>query len=119
MSTQIHENRILTTAEAAQYVGVSRGTVYRWIKMGLLPYEEYIGAGPTGRRILRIRRVDLDLFIRDHYRSTAAKGWAPRPEPPPPDCHPAVTMDADTTKSLPFIEDDYTDEAQNGPEGVG
>jgi len=46
----------LTITAAAEYAGVSRTTIYNWIKAGDLPVHR----GPTGAR--RIRRDDLDAL---------------------------------------------------------
>lgn len=52
-----------TVAQAADYLGVSRLTVSRWIKADRLP------AYRVGPRSLRIKREDLDRMIRPHRGS--------------------------------------------------
>jgi len=48
-----------TVAEAASILGVSRRLISNWIHQGAL---SAIRLGP-GRRLLRIRRVDLEDFV--------------------------------------------------------
>jgi len=55
--------RALTIQEAAEYVGVSRGTLDNWLAKGLLPYEELPGNGARAYRFRRIRKSDLDEFL--------------------------------------------------------
>ena len=47
----------LTITRAAEYAGVSRTTIYNWVKAGDLP----ISTAPNGMR--RIRRTDLDAMF--------------------------------------------------------
>jgi excisionase family DNA binding protein len=51
------ESRISTTA-AADRIGVSRSTVARWLKLGLLP-------GVRVGNAYKINPADLDLMVRD------------------------------------------------------
>jgi len=48
---------LLTPAEAAALLKVSRHTVYRWIAEGRLPAKRY------SRRVIRVRRGDAEGFI--------------------------------------------------------
>jgi len=50
---------LFTVAETASILDVSRRLVSNWIHQGALPA---IRLGP-GRRLLRIRRVDLENFV--------------------------------------------------------
>jgi len=50
---------LFTVAEAASILDVSRRSVSNWIHQGALPA---IRLGP-GRRLIRIRRVDLEDFV--------------------------------------------------------
>jgi excisionase family DNA binding protein len=64
MDTQkekLNSERALTIKAAAQYAGVSRGTVEYWMTKGLLPFEELPCTG-TKQRLRRIRRKHLDEF---------------------------------------------------------
>lgn len=47
----------LNTDEVAEIFGVSRETVYRWIKAKTLP------ARRLGKRMYRISRADIDRFV--------------------------------------------------------
>ncbi len=47
-----------TPTEAAEYLRVSRQTIYNYMEQGLLPYFELKSRG--GRRL---RRVDLDALL--------------------------------------------------------
>lgn len=46
-----------TITRAAEYAGVSRTTIYNWVKAGDLP----VSTAPNGAR--RIRRTDLDALF--------------------------------------------------------
>jgi excisionase family DNA binding protein len=50
------EDELLTVAEAAKLLKVTRHTIYRWIAEGRLPAVRY------SRRIVRVRRRDLDQW---------------------------------------------------------
>src|SRR5688500_191686 len=51
------DDRTYTVAEAADELGVSASTVWRWIDAKLLPAQR------IGRRKIRIRREDLALVV--------------------------------------------------------
>lgn len=66
---------MLTVAEAAKLLKVSRHTIYRWISEGRLPAQRY------SRRTLRVRRRDLERsHDRDETRISEARS-AYRAEP--------------------------------------
>ena len=52
------EREWLTVAEAADYLRVSRDTIYRWAKQGKLPLYK------VGGTATRIRKSDLDTLAR-------------------------------------------------------
>jgi excisionase family DNA binding protein len=54
----MNDTRPLSPADVAAELGVSKDTVLRWIRDGKLP------AARLGYRTLRIRRQDLDAFLR-------------------------------------------------------
>jgi excisionase family DNA binding protein len=54
-------DRLLTTAEAADYLRVSRRTLARWIQQGIAPPSIKL---PSGGR--RYRKADLDRWIAEH-----------------------------------------------------
>lgn len=54
----------LSTAEAARLAGVAAGTVRRWIREGRL-------AEHRAGRVVRVRRADLEAFLRDGRRDRA------------------------------------------------
>jgi excisionase family DNA binding protein len=47
------DDDLMTVAEVARYLGVTRHTVYRWIAMGQLP------ALRVSRKVIRVRRSDV------------------------------------------------------------
>jgi excisionase family DNA binding protein len=53
--------RLLTTAEAADYLNVSRRTLSRWLAEGIGPPSIKL---PSGAR--RYRKADLDRWIAEH-----------------------------------------------------
>lgn len=56
---------LLTTSEVAKLLGVTRGTIWRWVRDGRLPAVTL----PTGT--LRVRREDVERLLRrptDHER---------------------------------------------------
>jgi excisionase family DNA binding protein len=53
----VEEDDLLTTGEAAREVGVSRATVARWVRLGLLPARRL----PSGHA--RVRRGDVHRLV--------------------------------------------------------
>jgi excisionase family DNA binding protein len=53
--------RLLTTAETADYLNVSRRTLSRWLREGIGPPSIKL---PSGAR--RYRKADLDRWIAEH-----------------------------------------------------
>lgn len=84
------DDRFYTVAEAADELGVSPSTVWRWIDANMLPAQR------LGRRRIRIRREDLALVA-----SPA------RPSPGNPGTRPAAAPDSsdDTLAAAIWIED--------------
>lgn len=70
----IHENldehfgEILKVPAVAAYAGVHENTVWSWIKTGKIP------AVRLGARIVRIRKSDLDQFIKGHL-TAPSESW--------------------------------------------
>src|SRR5215218_8800842 len=60
-------DRLLSTEEVAEYLGVGQATVYRWCREGSLP------AVKIGRR-WRVRRSALEEFVRKNERSETLVG---------------------------------------------
>ena len=60
MSEQESPLQLLTVGEAAALLKVTPITVYRWLASGELPKVK------LARRVVRIRREDLERFIKDH-----------------------------------------------------
>jgi excisionase family DNA binding protein len=60
-------DRLLSTEEVAEYLGVGQPTVYRWCREGSLP------AVKIGRR-WRVRRSALEEFVRKNERSETLVG---------------------------------------------
>ncbi len=58
--------RWMTTAEVAEWIGVTRQTVARWIRDGRLKARRIELSG--GRSIYRVRRADLIRFAREYIR---------------------------------------------------
>ncbi len=51
------ENKLLTVAELADHLRVSRKTIYNWRALGRGPAPTYLG------RLLRFRMADVEAFI--------------------------------------------------------
>lgn len=62
------EREWLTVAEAADYLRVSRATIYRWAKQGKLPLYK------VGGTATRVRKSDLDALV--HLRTPAGDPWS-------------------------------------------
>ena len=62
------DTQFLTIAEAAELLGVSQRTIYRWMRGG---YLRYFRVG----NITRIQRKDLQAFIEEY--STKGESHAP------------------------------------------
>ena len=60
-------DRLLSTEEVAEYLGVGQATVYRWCR------DESLPAVKIGRR-WRVRRSALEEFVRKHERSETLVG---------------------------------------------
>jgi excisionase family DNA binding protein len=54
--------RLLTVAEAREFLGVADRTIRSWIAGGRLPVVR------LSSRCLRVRQADLDAFVRGHIR---------------------------------------------------
>lgn len=61
---------LYSVAETAAILGVSEKLVFNWIKQGILPA---IRLGP-GRRLIRIRRIDLEKFINTDFEPSSPLG---------------------------------------------
>ncbi|MBC7249307.1 MAG: helix-turn-helix domain-containing protein [Anaerolineae bacterium] len=59
-----------TVAETAAILGVSEKLVFTWIKQNILPA---IRLGP-GRRLIRIRRTDLERFVETDFQPSTPPG---------------------------------------------
>jgi excisionase family DNA binding protein len=69
-------SELLTVDQAADYLGVSRPTIYRWMRKGLVTYY---AVGSVRRRL---RREDLDAaYLR--IEANRASADASHTEPPP------------------------------------
>jgi excisionase family DNA binding protein len=66
---RVYGVRYLSTAEAAEVVGVGRMTLYRWCKEGLLPSSN-ISTGDRPR--YRIAEADLHAYMEDRKAGAAA-----------------------------------------------
>jgi len=72
------EDELLTVAEAAELLKVTRHTIYRWIAEGRLPAVRY------SPRVLRIRSEDLAGLSSDNSgarNDQPAQNWAERLTP--------------------------------------
>jgi excisionase family DNA binding protein len=58
-----------TIKQAAEYLGISRGSLKGYIDRGELPYELHKGRGKGKYRFIRIRKSDLDALAARIYRS--------------------------------------------------
>lgn len=54
------EDRLLTIAEVAEYLGVARQTVYIWRHKGIGPRSHRFGT------TVRYRREDVDAWLAEH-----------------------------------------------------
>jgi excisionase family DNA binding protein len=66
---------LLTIAEAAELLKVSRVTIQRWLKQGRLP------AYRVGPRAVRIKRTDALNFLTPHNGATESMPLEPLPTP--------------------------------------
>lgn len=56
----MNEDRLLSLPEVARYLGISRSGAYLLAKSGRLPSIR------IARRVVRVRPVDLEEFVRRH-----------------------------------------------------
>jgi len=73
--------RALSIAEASAYACVSRGTLETWLSNGLLPFELLPGRGKGAKRLRRVRREDLDLFLSSCYQQPDKPQVTPSSKP--------------------------------------
>jgi excisionase family DNA binding protein len=59
-----------TVTETAAILGVSEKLVFSWVKDEILPA---IRLGP-GRRLIRIRRIDLEAFVEQDFEPSTPPG---------------------------------------------
>jgi len=64
-----------TVSETAAILGVSEKLVFTWIKNEILPA---LRLGP-GRRLIRIRRVDLEAFVEQDFEPSIPPGTVGSP----------------------------------------
>jgi excisionase family DNA binding protein len=70
-----HEREYFSVAEAAAHLGVSRGSVSRWIRADRLP------ATHLGQRTTRIARRDLERFLDDRRQGETGGVMCESPSP--------------------------------------
>ncbi|MBQ36282.1 MAG: hypothetical protein CME04_07820 [Gemmatimonadaceae bacterium] len=56
------ESPLLNYSEAADYLSVSKRTLYAMVSTSRIPTIR-MGAGPNGRGLTRFRRHDLEAFV--------------------------------------------------------
>ena len=60
------ERVVFTAQQAADYIGISRTTMYQWLAKKIIPYEN-LGPDQTSKRIIRIRKKDVDAYLDNRY----------------------------------------------------
>ncbi len=63
--SRVATSRLLSVAEVAEIIGVSKKLIQQWIDEGLLPAFRL---GPQ-TRVIRVREADLEAFIQSHIRA--------------------------------------------------
>lgn len=61
MIEQLNSERLITVAIACQMLGISRPTIYRWLKDAEMAFPAAIKIGPNSTRF---RLSDVESFIR-------------------------------------------------------
>jgi len=59
-NASVKQNKFLSLEEAAKYIGIAKGTLYRYNTLGLIPYSK-----PTGCKIY-YKVEDLDAFMQQN-----------------------------------------------------
>ena len=57
---QLHNERLVTIAHTCEILGISRPTIYRWIKDAKMAFPVAIKIGPNS---VRFRLTDVEAFI--------------------------------------------------------
>jgi DNA invertase Pin-like site-specific DNA recombinase len=69
VGTSRHDAAVVSVPEAARLLGVSKYTVYRWLREGFIVGQQLTPAAPW--------RVQVDQALRDRIRPEVPDGWLP------------------------------------------
>jgi predicted DNA-binding transcriptional regulator AlpA/biotin operon repressor len=69
VGTQDQDDCVVTVPNAAELLGVSKYTIYRWLREGFIVGEQLTPAAPW--------RIRVDQALRDRIRPEAPDGWLP------------------------------------------
>jgi excisionase family DNA binding protein len=70
----IPDDQRLTATEAAKYAGISRTTLYGWIREGKLPFRSY----PLAPRIRKFDPADIDAWLESRSKGPGTGPVFPR-----------------------------------------
>ena len=57
------DDQCYTMKEVAKFIGVNKSTIWNWISSGKLKSVKF---GTEKRSTVRVRKIDLDEFLKDH-----------------------------------------------------
>jgi len=63
--------RMLTYKQAAEYLGLKKGTLYSMVHRGRIPHLR------LGRRLVRFRKEELDAWLDEHAEGPGVGGASP------------------------------------------
>ena len=69
---------VFTVPEAAEYIGISKTTMYQWLAKRLIPHENLTPPGAK-KRIIRVRKEDVDAYLNRKYVSNKPKQLEKKP----------------------------------------
>jgi excisionase family DNA binding protein len=68
------DRKWLNAREAADYAGISRTTLYAWIREGRLPFPNY----PLAYRIRKFKTADIDAWLKSCEKEAGTGPVYPR-----------------------------------------
>jgi prophage regulatory protein len=66
--TTSHSNKLLRVGELSDWLGVSRSTIYKWVKDGMFPEPVILGHDDGKRSASRWKTADVETWLNSRPR---------------------------------------------------